>query len=373
MKKIFIALSVLAMVGFVAVPAQALVGMPDAVPGTHLIQPFFLVPIPGTTGTDNTLMALTEVGGYAGNFHWFIMNRYSEEMANGHVDYTPFDVVVLNAETLVINNVSVDNLLRLEVDLDEDPTTGNSRGNEYYMGYIIYENSNTVKEECDYELPGDDDDDVWEHPDWSWSECGVDNFIGHMYVVDMPTGRASGAIIPAREWSGRHPEHDPLFIGAYWPMQNSYLRTRYNPGSGLVEPYPMFTDYEVFTPTALAYSADREHSGFEPDLRMPDTFRLLPRFFLKDGTGETFFFIWSSGNWGSYFGTTDPDGDGYGDKYEVVINMYDEDETVFSGSINIPYELNYINVRNKIPSHWLGVALGGWFDIRWDFECEPTW
>lgn len=355
MRKIFIVLSVASLLCLSVVPSQALIGMPDAVPGTHLIQPFFLVPIPGTDGTDNTLMALTEVKGFdekGQNLHWYIMDRTSVERANGKEPYTKYDVVVLNAQELVLDNCSVDALKALEVDLDEDGV------NEYYMGYIVYENSNAqiVAPCCD---------DACEPHDNVGQ--GADNFIGHMYVVDIPTGRASGSIIPAREWAPRSP-CDPLDDSQYWPMQNACLNSLYVPPVGEL-PFPNFTDYEVFTAAALSWSKFREHDDRDADWLMPTWFRLLPRYYLKNGTGETFFFIWSSGNWGKFF----DDGMFNPDLYNVVINIYDEDETVRSGYINIPYELNFINVRNTIPSSWLGVALGGWFDIRWDLTCLSTW
>jgi hypothetical protein len=273
------------------------------------------------------------------------MDRHSIERANGCEPYTKYDVVVLNAQEL-LKNCSVDGLLALEVDLDGDPATGNARGNEYYMGYIVYENV----------IPGPDDGLIE----------GADNFIGHMYVVDIPKGRASGAIIPAREYAPRS-DGDPLDPDEYWPMQNSSLISKWM--SPYTRPFPTFTDYEVFTAFALAYSKDREHSDDRADIELPTWFRLLPRYYLKDGTGETFFFIWTSGNWGKFF----DDGNFAPDIYNVVINIYDEDENCLSGYINIPYELNFINVRNTIPSTWLGVALGGWFDIRWDIECLNTW
>jgi hypothetical protein len=337
MKKLILALSVVGILCLGAVSSQALVGMPDAVPGTHLIQPFFLVPIPGTDGTDNTLMALTEVKGIGGppnwesvppgKIHWVVWNRESEEVANGYVPYTKYDVVVLNARDLILKKCSANGLKSLEVDLDGDGD------NEYYMGYITYENVNH-----------------------RWQ----DNFIGHMYVVDLPTGRASGAIIPAREFApnaGWNPESDE-----WWPMQNSRMVSKW------MTPYTRAicerTDYEVFTGAALACSKLREHtgSGFNPML--PDYFRLLPRYFLKDHTGETFFFIWTSGNWGKIYdeGNFDPDA------YQVTVNMFDEDEHIISGPIELPYELNFINVRNTIPTDWLETALGGWFDIKWEIS-----
>jgi hypothetical protein len=181
MKK-FIAVAAILSVMFLGIgTSQALVGMPDAVPGTHLVQPFFLVPIPGTSGTDNTLMTFTEVKGLdvgGQNLHWTIWNRHSKHMADGNVPYTPFDVVVLNAQELVLDSVSELMLEELEVDLDRNGI------NDYYMGYITYENSNTVIVAPDPGVPGVPGPRV--DPDVG---VGADNFIGHMYIVDIPTGR----------------------------------------------------------------------------------------------------------------------------------------------------------------------------------------
>ena len=61
MKKILIALSVLAAMALGTVPAQALIGTPDAVPGTRILVPFFIVSKSGY-GDEDTLVSITEVG-----------------------------------------------------------------------------------------------------------------------------------------------------------------------------------------------------------------------------------------------------------------------------------------------------------------------
>ena len=66
MKKFFIALSVLAALLLGVAPSQALVGMPDDVPGADAVIPF-ICSTDITTGTGlNTLIAFTEVGGVTG-------------------------------------------------------------------------------------------------------------------------------------------------------------------------------------------------------------------------------------------------------------------------------------------------------------------
>ena len=74
MKRILICLSVLVFLGFGAVPAQALIGVPDDVPGTDILVPFFYVSMPGF-GNDNTLITITEVKGIETELHYTVHNK----------------------------------------------------------------------------------------------------------------------------------------------------------------------------------------------------------------------------------------------------------------------------------------------------------
>jgi len=103
MKKIFIALSVLAVVAFMVVPCQALEGMPDAVPGSKTIVPFWLVTMDGAVGDNNTLVTLTEVAGVPatqdpvldppGLLHVEVFSQRSKIVHNEWIPYTKYDVV----------------------------------------------------------------------------------------------------------------------------------------------------------------------------------------------------------------------------------------------------------------------------------------
>jgi len=423
MKKLFLAFSVAAILCLSVIPSQALVGSPDDVPGTHLIQPFFIVAI-DPQDNENTLMTLTEVKGLAGVIHWTIYDKHSIPRANDNVPYSPFDVIVLDGLTL-LQNVSAQGLAALECDLDGDTIP------DHYMGYIEYINSNGmlcsaqqgqmffnwalplqgVAIQCDPCNPGFPPLDAnalngwWApifcptNPNW-WplnaanvpilplnAACvapgvgnGADNFIGHMYVVDIPTGRASGATFPAREWAPRsivQPAFgvpallNPLDLNQYWPMQNAKIVIDWVAPITYL-PVPIFTDYEVFTAAALAYSKFREHSAYFPWFGtpwVPPYFALLPRFYLVDDTGETYLFIWSSANMGQF----EQGGPFNPDIYYRHIDIWDEDEHSTSETINIPWELNFINVREILPSNWLGGAIGGWINLRWDINWLDTW
>ncbi len=64
MKKLLFCLPVLLFVFFGAASTQALIGIPDDVPGRDILVPFFYVSIPKTnSGSDNTIITITEVKG----------------------------------------------------------------------------------------------------------------------------------------------------------------------------------------------------------------------------------------------------------------------------------------------------------------------
>ncbi|MBU0733677.1 MAG: hypothetical protein KJ573_16160, partial [Proteobacteria bacterium] len=60
MKKIFIAVSILAVLCFSVAPSQALLGMPDDVPGNDVVLPFFVVSMSGY-GNTNTLLVISDL------------------------------------------------------------------------------------------------------------------------------------------------------------------------------------------------------------------------------------------------------------------------------------------------------------------------
>ena len=352
MKKIFIALSFLAALAFTASPSMALVGTPDAVPGTHVLQPFFLVSFDGKL---NTLTTITEVKGVRSSVHWTVWTQKSEHAGNGTLPYTPFDVISIDVKYMLENWCSGAGLTALEVDLDNDGV------NDHWMGYITYENAWAWQ-------PGIDN-----FPGFTRDLTTYDNLIGHMYLINLGEGLASGVTIPARELAYRGiPGFDPNRPGlpGWWLPQNSYLDTTWLPPVGQL-PMPRFTDYETFTAFSYATSKAREN-GFIPLFQTPMTilpvpqyFRLLPRYFLLNDASDTFFFIWSSGNWGTWEqgGMFDPD------IYTVPVDIFDEDEHKFSVQINIPYELNFVNIKPILPGSW-NPPIGGWVDIRWDFLYE---
>lgn len=312
MKK-FIAVAAILSVMFLGVgPSHALVGMPDDVPGTHVIQPFFLVDMGGfpNTGLD-TLVIITDVSGVyggptndRGHLHFEIFNKKSVHMGNGIIDYTPGEVVRKSVRDLLWTHVG--NLPDMEEDLDLDTV------NETYVGYIVW--------------TGTRDDSV------------VDNLMAQMYVFDLDNGRAAGANVPCRE---RAHEDD----GYAWLQNNG-------------------TNSEVFTGSALSVSDFRErHDDTQDFVSRPLT--LTPRWYLPFADAMNYLVFWTDVNHGAI---DLPD-----DEYQVVVYLWDGDENAISSDFNLPYELNIVNVREELPGSWKdGVddPLGGWFNVPLDASSE---
>jgi hypothetical protein len=358
MKKLLVALSFMAVLVFAGTPSMALVGMPDAVPGTDVIQPFFLVAVDG--GLD-TLSVITEVKGEAGYVHWTLYDQKSVPIINDNIPYTPYDVIPISIRGVLQAYASVAELEALTVNLGTalEPDL-------YYMGYIEFWNSNRWIPQVD---PGATDP--------------YDNLIGHMYLVDLLNGIASGVVIPARELAQRKQIDNHNLLNIFWPgwwfTQNSALVLRDLGAPWGLVPWPEFTDYEVFTATAYAHSKGRESDFFLNQIfnlvgnignltladienlqLVPGYFRLLPRYFIRDAYGDTWFFLWTNGNWGRYY---DQDND---DWWPLHCNVWDEAENPSSHTFNIPYELNALNIRDALPASV--TSIGGWVDFRWDYE-----
>lgn len=136
MKKFFLAISLVAMLGFFAVPANALVGTPDDVPGTDMLVPWFYVSMPGF-GEENTLITLTEVKGIPTVMLIWVQDRNSVTVLNSAIPLTPFDVGVLDGLTL-INLMSPLGRAACEIDTDGDGV------NDHWAGYIYFWNNTTL-------------------------------------------------------------------------------------------------------------------------------------------------------------------------------------------------------------------------------------
>jgi hypothetical protein len=359
MKKLLVALSFMAVLVFMGTPSMALVGTPDAVPGTHVLQPFFLVSIDGNL---DCLSVVYDVKGYAGSVHITMWDRKSQHVRNRDIKYTPRGTVSLSIRAWIatfpplpaVPNPDNPTTAReqLIVDLNNDGVY------DHYMGYLTINNNPP---------------NVWNPNDSTWRTTLIDQFdnlVGKMYLVELVAGKAAGANIPAREVAYRDRN---LHGGPGWWWEQ-YTALQYPYDASLPDTDGMFTDYETWTALSYAVSKAREN-GYNPHqaliddvvpfpdpvIPFPAYLRLLPRFYLFNDDAENVIFVWSSVNMGSMslIGNNNPD------SWLREVDIIREDESAESITINLPHELNYINIATVLSGMWTP-PVGGWVDINFD-------
>ena len=318
MKKIFIALSVVAVLAFMVAPSSALVGIDDAVPGTDILQPFFIVSIPGV-GTQDTLIVIQEIGSLGGPLstptgavHWTIYDRRSIHRGDYTFRYSHFDVLPYSILWMLQTYVSSTNLAALEVDLDEDGV------NDHYVGYIYWDNNNDT----------------------------ADNLVAYQYQIDLINGMAAGVAVPAKEYA-------PTSMGYDVRQQDDQVA-------------PIGDGYESFSPNALAVSDWREYLNTVPPAAWDvGWFSIYERFFLLNDSAVSWMIIWTTK---APFVAPNINLPG---ALDVIV--YNEDEVGVSVTIPFLYELNIINVAGYLPGSWVA-PVGGWFDIMIpDINGATSW
>ena len=316
MKK-FIAVAAILSVMFLGIgTSQALMGVPDAVPGRDILVPFFIVSMPGC-GTDNTLITITDVNGLPSPgdvkpsdlkkaFHLDVMTVDSVSEYNAPIKMTTYDVYVSDALTL-IDLMSPDGRAALEMDLDPDIV-----GNDHYVGYMRYTGEN----------PGN-------------------YFMSQLYQIAVDDGIVAG-------YNGVSME-DAAGGG----------------GSDHLIGYDEWSDVEAFSANALAAAKvllDGDYHSLEGNENVAGSFRLIPRFYLHDEDSINFVIIWTDFEEedAPYFDPEDLALPG-----TLHVNFYDEAEKCYSSNITIDHELKFLDIRDIVPSGLFGTdpLAAGWIDI----------
>ena len=222
--------------GFGAVPAQGLIGVPDDVPGRDILVPFFYVSMPGF-GNDNTIITITEVKGFATNIHYTVYSKNGSVQHDSYLDppltLTAYDVLTIDLMTL-IDGMSPTSINSLEFDVDADGEK------DHLVGYIFFDNISTDE----------------------------NNLISHVYQVDLPGGRAVSYNPPRLEY---HPTvGDPRQVF---------------PGTGL------FAGNEKYSANALWIGKNllAGNTGSIPDATF---FRLMFRYYIMNENSKNLFIIW---------------------------------------------------------------------------------
>lgn len=311
MKKLIAVAAILSVMFLGAGTSQAVLGVPDAVPGEDILIPFFMVSMTGE-GSDNSLITITDVNG-AGAVDCLHLRLYdvnSVEQYDEWIDMSQFDVYVTDALTLV-NSMSVLGKAALEVDLDGDGT------NDHWVGYIHFERNPL--------FAGND-------------------FIAHVYQVAVADGMVAG------------------YTGVSLEDATAVADTRLEAYSGFGLD---FQGLEAFSAGGLL-AAEQILTGAV--VAPAAQFRLLPRVYVYDNTvnSTNFLIIW-----------TDVEPLLVPAPGALHVNFYDEDENAISSPINIPDELNFIDIKTIYPAVLTNVApaayIAGWIDISTpDLSVPPV-
>jgi hypothetical protein len=231
MKKFLVAISLVAMLGFIAVPANALVGVPDDVPGYDMLVPWIYVSMPGF-GNENTLITITEIDGFVTGLHLWVNDIDSVPVHNWNETLTPFDVFGIDGLT-IINSMSPLAQAALEVDTDGDGV------NDHWAGYIYAFNLG----------------------------ANPNNLISNCYQVYLPAGMAVGFNGVSMEWY-------PLYIDIV--RQTNF-------------PFDIFGD-ETYSANAL-WVGKQVLQGIVPAIDAT-FFRLMPRYYINDAIAQSLLMIW---------------------------------------------------------------------------------
>ena len=311
MKKFIAVTTMLSIMFFGFGTSQALIGMPDDVPGTDILIPWIYVSMPGF-GNENTLITVTDVKAPNNPFnttlHGVVYDIDSNPLHNWTVDLTPFDVYVTDGLT-IINAMAPGMAAQLEIDID------NNGVNDHWAGYVLIEEATWGN--TPFLPPGQD----------------CNHLISHAYQVYLTAGMAAGINGVSYEfWDG-------------W-----FADARQ---TGFIFPWRFFGD-EAFSANAL-FVGKSVLAGFAPPVGDATFFRLMPRYFILDDVGVNLLMIWTETN----FTQIPPPG-------VIHCNFYDEEENVLSSNIPLVHELNILKVRDIVPAGlFSGVyPWGGWIDIR---------
>jgi hypothetical protein len=327
MKKFLIALSVLAALIFSVVPSQAIIGVPDDVPGCDAAM-FFICDTSLATGL-NTQHILMDVGypvvgtnakaagwkarvtgANVNQFHYTIYTVQSATVYNSDLPASAYDIASADAFTLV-GNVAPAELTNLEVTID---------GTTYYAGYVYYDNL------------GDD----------ATPTVFQNSTVAQVLFVDLPNGMAAGTNWPVMEnaINGN--------LGAMIPAAFQTV------AAGMVnsDVTSEMVNMELFSPNGLNNAMILQAGGAASV--NADNFWLYPRFYILDAAANTWFLFWKTDN--TYPGL-------------VHLDLYDDEENTDSSNITIDNEFTIVDVEPLLPiGTWPAATYPkqGWFDISWD-------
>ena len=291
MKLFFGAISIFAAVALLAIPSWALMGTDDNVPGYDILLPFFLVS-PPDEGNMDTVIEITETNIAAVDFHLNLFSGNGNHLADAVIQLEKGEVKWLSVKSFIDCYATASSKAEL---------LWNLSGDEYYIGYMVFENRNGVDPK--------------------------NHVTARAYVLDFTRGISAATNLPVRE-------------------VDESLRIADNK---IVNP-TRHTEY--FSPNAL-YRA-QQYIEQQPVVADADYFRILPRYFFYDSDSYNHWFIWSS--WFAWSGSRCS---------ELVMLVYDNQENAVACSLTLCSGLNILDVSDFLPPVFSQYfPAGGWAEIR---------
>jgi len=332
MKKFFLAVTVLMAVAFIAGPSYALIGVEDPVQGNAFRVPFIV----GLAGGVDTAVIYQETSGNTALFgtalpanpqrgvlSWIIWTQASVHVGDGTRIFTRGDVDAMSLRDLIANFVGPAGQAALEIDLDGDGV------NDHYSGYLTATEASTAI-----------------------GNVPLNNLLARVQFIDLNNGQAAGTLATMYELATVGLGYNINQVSVTSTAGTMWTRNFDD------SVYAAGFSWEVMSPNAYAWSYWRER-GFAvaPNLAVaPELFRyatfirFTPRWYLHNATGQSYVMIYKSLNHAT--GT-------------VNVRFWDNDEFSLSGVIQLPRELNIINMRLVLPVAMMAAyPAAGWVDIR---------
>ena len=297
MKKIFIALSVLAALTLGVGSALAVPGVPDNTPGSDFTVPFLVSEARVLAGSgQTTVLNFSEVRGFPTEIHVFFYTTKSVYISDAWIPITHWGTVMKDVGTL-IEAMSDQDRARLMITYE---------GANFFAGYIIGQS------DCFIINP---------NPPYNLIRVRdtFDNLIGSIYMLDLSQGMAAASNLPMREFFnlGFVPYPNTIAVDPDLAIfQNYWTRwaiTGSSPNLTAAKLMPTaFGGYVRWSPVALL-AANARVWGAPVDVALygsavapmvfPTTwfapangwFAFYPEYYILNETGKTVFMIWQNG------------------------------------------------------------------------------
>jgi hypothetical protein len=306
--------------------AQAVVGIPDDVPGATLLFPFFKVnPDRTASSTLDTLLVVTNASSFNGiSVHFTIWTVESIHAYDFTVTLTKHDVFACTLYDILVS----DEGCAAEGVAPAPPAAAahletTINGRTLLAGYVTADLVSADPQNLDPE----EDNDVYPFRYWNI-------LIGHEYVVDLPAGSAGGFNAVSIEAVDPDAGH-PTGLNHLGVNDGFYVDDGALGGDG------DFLERIDGNTGVLVQTGDTADGDGDDD----DTYDLIVRYFTSEALDiQTELWVWKE---------TDVD------SYDPVLVVYDEEENSHSITQPFPDEVNFVNVVDIITPH----VPGGWFRI----------